>query len=345
MLVVWQHSSAKFNRIPEVAANGSFLADIARSVDFGRIGVVCFFLISGFVIPFSFSAGEGALKKFAIRRFFRLYPLYWVSIAMALIAIFTFKGRTFDTSTILANITMLQKFFNEPHIQGLYWTLQAEVIFYCICACMYGFGILHKKYYQFTACILSLTLFCIVSILKKKVPIFHSIDRELIYVLYVIAIMFSGTILRTLLLNEKAERQGKLLIIAPFLVFSIPVGVIILSAIGIDVVSEPIRFFFGHMIGLALFVFGFYKLKLKNTFLLWLGTVSYSVYLFHPIAMKLIHWLMQQEWATYISSLHLSFYMLLVCITTFLVASLTYRFVERPCIDLGHRLTSRITRT
>lgn len=41
----------------------------------GRLGVVTFFCISGFVIPFSFS-GEKPLRTFALSRFFRLYPAY-----------------------------------------------------------------------------------------------------------------------------------------------------------------------------------------------------------------------------------------------------------------------------
>ncbi len=53
LLVVWQHSSESFVKLGSVAANGTLLADIAWNVDFGRIGVICFFLISGFVIPSS----------------------------------------------------------------------------------------------------------------------------------------------------------------------------------------------------------------------------------------------------------------------------------------------------
>jgi peptidoglycan/LPS O-acetylase OafA/YrhL len=339
MLVVWQHSSEIFVRFPAVGAHGSFLADISFSLDFGRIGVVCFFLISGFVIPFSFPTGDSALKKFAIRRFFRLYPVYWASIAMALLAAFTFSGTTFEPSTVLANITMLQTFFGEPHIQGLYWTLQAEVIFYCLCAGMYALGILHKNSWQFAACIVSLVFFLAVSLLKRNLPIFHGIDRELLFIPYIVAIMFSGTLLRTLLLNENTAYNRKLLMVAPLLVFGIPLAALVCSAIGIDVVAEPTRFLIGHTLGIALFIVGFYTLRLNNPFLLWLGTVSYSIYLFHPIAIKSVYWLVDQKWSSYLSSLHLSAYMLFVCLITFVIAFFTYRYFERPCIDLGRRLT------
>ena len=341
MLVVWQHSSEIFNRVPEISANGTLLADIAWSVDFGRIGVVCFFLISGFVIPFSFSTEEGALKKFVIRRFFRLYPVYWASIAIALITAFFLSGNIFGIKTVLANITMLQKFFSEQHIQGLYWTLQVEVIFYCLCAFMYAFGILHNPTQQFLACILSLIIFCAFSVAVKKVSLLNGFDKELQYVPYTIAIMFSGTILRVLLLGEKFEGRKIFLLIAPLLVFSIPVAVLFLHLVGVNIMGQPIRFFCGHIFGLALFLFGFYKFTLEVTFLLWLGTVSYSIYLFHPIAVKLVFWAARQDWAVHFSSLHMSVYILLVFILTFIVAFFTYNIIERRSIKLGRRLTAQ----
>ncbi|HEY2673131.1 MAG TPA: acyltransferase family protein, partial [Rugosimonospora sp.] len=47
-------------------------------VDLGRIGVVAFFLVSGYVIPLSLTGQT--LRTFATRRFFRLYPSYWVAL-------------------------------------------------------------------------------------------------------------------------------------------------------------------------------------------------------------------------------------------------------------------------
>src|SRR3954452_17183752 len=49
-------------------------------VNVGRFGVVAFFLVSGFIIPFSLERG-GSVRRFWTGRFFRLYPLYWASLA------------------------------------------------------------------------------------------------------------------------------------------------------------------------------------------------------------------------------------------------------------------------
>ena len=81
LLVVWQHTSERFALLPNISEQGTLLAKIAYSVDFGRIGVIIFFLISGFIIPSSLKGNDPrALKHFATKRFFRLYPVYWVSI-------------------------------------------------------------------------------------------------------------------------------------------------------------------------------------------------------------------------------------------------------------------------
>src|SRR5437868_2051289 len=59
-----------------------FLAWSRANLDPGRVGVVLFLLISGFIIPASLEKG-GNLGRFWLRRFFRLFPAYWVSVAAA----------------------------------------------------------------------------------------------------------------------------------------------------------------------------------------------------------------------------------------------------------------------
>src|SRR4051794_36699042 len=69
-------------------------------VGFGRIGVVAFFCVSGFVIPFSFRPPD-AVRNFAISRFFRLYPAYWLSLALFL-ALSAALGHTFAPAQVAA---------------------------------------------------------------------------------------------------------------------------------------------------------------------------------------------------------------------------------------------------
>jgi len=86
LMVVVQHGmETAFSHAPADSA----LRQVVKLVfldDFniGRVGVVAFFCISGFVVPFSF-AGPAPLRAFVVSRFFRLYPAYWLSILCAVI--------------------------------------------------------------------------------------------------------------------------------------------------------------------------------------------------------------------------------------------------------------------
>ncbi len=79
LLVIWMHTSEVFVPVALPSLQGR-LHDVAYSFDFGRIGVVVFFIISGFVIPASLRGPRGEdCRQFLIRRLFRLYPLCWLS--------------------------------------------------------------------------------------------------------------------------------------------------------------------------------------------------------------------------------------------------------------------------
>ncbi|WP_454687311.1 acyltransferase family protein [Agrobacterium leguminum] len=113
--------------------------------DLGKIAVVMFFAVSGFVIPFSLlKANKAPLRSFAISRFFRLYPAYWGSMVLALLIIPQLRGDVFTLSQIIANGTMLQQFLGQQNILGVYWTLQIEILFYVVSAMLFYVRLLHK---------------------------------------------------------------------------------------------------------------------------------------------------------------------------------------------------------
>ncbi|MGK4569053.1 acyltransferase family protein [Flavobacterium sp. 3HN19-14] len=96
----------------------------------GTTGVDLFFIISGFVIFMSI----GKVKKsaeFIINRFCRLYPTYWtvVTFTFLLIIISGLKPDV-TVASYLANMSMFQYYFDIPHLDGTYWTMIVEMVFY-----------------------------------------------------------------------------------------------------------------------------------------------------------------------------------------------------------------------
>jgi peptidoglycan/LPS O-acetylase OafA/YrhL len=102
----------------------------AYQFNFGRYGVQLFFIISGFVI-FKTVESANTAKEFVIKRFFRLYPAYWVAIIITTIAVNFFSTtKHVSIKEFLFNLTMLQEHFKIENIDWSYWSLTPELFFY-----------------------------------------------------------------------------------------------------------------------------------------------------------------------------------------------------------------------
>ena len=269
LLVVWQHSSEAFVKHLNIAQNGTFLADIARDYDFGRIGIICFFLISGFVIPSSLKdSDKSGIKHFAIRRFFRLYPAYWTSIFLAVIIAILYNY-PLDTVTIIANSTMLQSLFQQPHMIGLFWTLQVELIFYILCAVLFYFKVLRNDKLIFALICLFFGVFVLLQIFPYVTGIPLTLHKEVQLLPYLLSIMFLGSFFRKLYdrhtqdlsQNTDSIRLKTYSIIATSMCLGLPILLLIMHLIGYNFVAHAFRFGMGHTLGFLLFFAGLLLLK------------------------------------------------------------------------------------
>lgn len=101
---------------------------------YGNLGVPLFFIISGFVI--SQSVAQASTKAFALGRFIRLFPLFW--IICTLTYIFTLlipNGNPVQFPEYLISMTMLgDKLGNALGyarlVDAAYWSLVIELLFY-----------------------------------------------------------------------------------------------------------------------------------------------------------------------------------------------------------------------
>ncbi|MEE1620577.1 acyltransferase family protein [Zafaria sp. Z1313] len=106
---------------------------LSRFTLFGNMGVQLFFVISGFVILLS-SYGKSP-ARFIGSRIGRLFPAYWAAVLLTGVLVFFIwpsMGERLSYVDWAVNLTMLQGGTGNPHVDGVYWTLWAELRFYAL---------------------------------------------------------------------------------------------------------------------------------------------------------------------------------------------------------------------
>lgn len=111
----------------------------------GDDGVKLFFAISAFAMLATLERTP-TLGAFAQARARRLLPEYWLAMILTGIVAWTLGPTRLAVTPIewLANLPLMQKLTGVPMVDGVYWTLNVEVIFYALIAIMWRIGALRS---------------------------------------------------------------------------------------------------------------------------------------------------------------------------------------------------------
>lgn len=301
--------------------NKGFLSDdslfrIAGSV--GWSGVEMFFIISGFVIPYSLYNGNYKYKgyiNFLIKRVIRIHPPFIISILLILVLNYLstlspyFKGSPFslDIENIFFHFFYLNDFLKEPWLNPVYWTLAIEFQYYIVIGLLFPL-VVHQNVY------LSLSTLLLFASTKLMFPE--------PYALFHFSPFFSLGIL--IFLSETNEFTKKLSWVLHPLILA----------------------FVYHQFGdIAFYVSLFTVLLLQfgknweNKTILFLGTISYSLYLIHvPIGGRIINLSKNFVDGDGLRTL----IVLLALVVTIICSYLFYRIVEHPFIKLTSFFSKKI---
>lgn len=280
---------------------------------YGNLGVQLFFLISGFVIFMTLDKTKNA-KDFLVSRFSRLYPAYWASIIIT-VTVTTllevpFQEGIFSVKQVIVNFTMFQFWFKIKDVDGAYWTLAIELTFYIIMLLVFLFK---KLNYIIWICLIWLVLS--VCFAAFEIPLGNYIKAILILRF---APLFVGGIVFYLLKNKPMDIFLHILIL-----LSLCTEYYLLYQLDSDgLVYCIISFFY-----VIFYLFIYDKLGfISNKFLVFLGSISYSLYLIHEnIGFGIIYWLKK------IADIQL-FYLPISIVLVISLASFITFYIERPAL-------------
>ncbi|MCP3380870.1 MULTISPECIES: acyltransferase [unclassified Bradyrhizobium] len=306
---------------------------VGEYFNFGRFGVVLFFFVSGFVIPNSFPSSSAPIRDFAISRFFRLYPAYWVSIVVVLLIAPAMEGKTFPLSQVLANITMLQMFMNIQNLNIGYWTLAVELIFYVGCIALFAIGLLRARW----------TAICIVVAASlSAIVAFPFVKNHLVWGLLELMLdltaMFLGKVVRDAVTGDRLQWRYVAICTLLYVLYA---AVCAYRRYGVDYQDN---FFSAYGMGAAYIGAAFVFLAFAvlgergaSGIMSFVGRISYSIYLMSPYALVVI----MHFFGTGRSLAQWSLFVIGVALVSILVSWLNYLAVEKPMVTFGHRFRSR----
>ena len=319
-----------------------FLHAVPRFVDVGRVGVILFFAISGFVICRSFGGPrEGAGQRFVIRRFCRLYPAFWVSMVGG-VWLWWLMDWKLTWKVVAANFVMTPSLFGQPQLIGVYWTLEIELIFYAVCLCLHRTRWLERPAVLAGAALALTGLSRGLRIIDRSANPGPALDRHVFCL--GLAVMIWGALFRTVYDRTGGFRRGVFAHRGTWLVAGVMLALPIVLDPKVGWYLAGLRpglppSHFATAVGMWIFVLWAAFLRLDNPILSYLGVVSYSLYLFHPVVLFTLTQVLEDSPTLRAWNLPCGLYFVLATLETVALAMVVYHWVERPVIAQGKRWT------
>ncbi|MBW7971566.1 acyltransferase [Bradyrhizobium sp. BR 10289] len=312
----------------------------SNEFNLGRFGVIVFFLISGFLIPSSIRNQPRPLISFAIGRFFRLYPLYWLSMVLALIVGAMLGRQTSSLVEVLVNITMFQKAVGVANVLDPYWTLFVEHLFYLLCAFLFAVGALFNESAMRTIVWASGIVLVLGGLALTLVPTAW-------YAKHLITLINYPSLIFTMLVGHNIRMSlGRGDPSMPWSVLSLYAAVLLAAYLGHEAYggfvgllsSASVMYSTGA--ALLVFVVVLQTNMLRGEIFAYVGRISYGLYLFHGISLWIAITITGKP-ETFWESLAL---LGLVSGITFAVSAITFSMVEEPFIALGKNVRRFVAR-
>lgn len=271
----------------------------------GQLGVAMFFVISGFVLPYSLSQKNYTIKafpNFLLKRSVRIDPPYWATIAL-LFLLGRVYSQHFDLSRLVLHIFYLIPLFKGyDWYTGIFWTLCIEFQYYILLGLFLPLLMRLKP-------IVSIMIFLLISLvcMLLKVNI-----RELIFTyLYDFAV---GYIVFQYFIKKISLKTAVICLVAFCIIIAFRVSIL--------------TGFVPAVTGLTILLLN----KKVPSLFLFLGNISYSLYLTHTLVMPIYLRFIKN----YVSN------QAFLCVTAILIsiifAYIFYIVIEKPALKFSKKV-------
>jgi len=284
-------------------------AKIANTGKWGYLGVDIFFVISGFILPYSLHQRRYQIRdffKFIAKRFLRIGPAYLITIAIS-IALAISAGQSIPSwQTILAHLGYLNYILGYESLSPVFWTLAIEFQFYLLLGL--SFQLISHRSNIWPMLLIGL-MFALSFISSSHfIPSWFSLFA------------FGILIYRKVMLNTST------------IIFWLANTVILIFAGFRNGIPEALT---GLATSLSILYLNINSNTLVYKCLLWLGTVSYSLYL--------VHWHIGRVGVAVFRHIHLigdfEYLRLLVGLIIALVSAwVLYLTIEKPSYHLSNQI-------
>jgi peptidoglycan/LPS O-acetylase OafA/YrhL len=288
-------------------STSQFPAGIAKEIStYGALGVQVFFVISGFILPYSLDRAGYTISsffRFVARRIMRLDPPYFASLAITILLFYAsgvvpgLSGQEFHVSLtrLLLHVGYLTGFAGLEWYNVVYWTLAIELQYYLLIGLLFPL-IAHRR--RIVSLVTLVALGASAALVRNELFIFYWI---LPFVLGMIAFQL------------KTRRIGT----AEYLLLTAITAGAMYYLMGPSSLSASLA---------TTLVIAFFTIKGNRVFH-FLGAISYSLYLIHvPIAGRVVN--LGERLSP---GFPLRIVISLVAVGAAIFAAyLLYRFVERP---------------
>lgn len=262
LLVVFSHYTWKYPVFFQYKNPDSFLQWCMNHC-LGYYAIHLFYILSGFVIFMTLNRITRPLD-FVISRFSRLYPVYWTAVILTftLVSLCGLPGQEVSSRDALVNLTMFQSFIGFPMVDGCYWTIFIELLFYGVMFSLYCLGLL--RYFDKISVAWLSSIFVFHYFNLTTIPLLKVISTILFFKyahLFIAGIMFYRIFMK--------ESSWK----THFIIF---------ACLGVQYFVEGEGIIYVGGIFAILYLFSYQRLSfIICRPLLFLGSISYGFYLIH----------------------------------------------------------------